>query len=332
MASRTIKLELGINGAFITRRWEEPENWMRLTRELGYRNHEFCCDVLDPFFSGDRDYQLKTAAQVKKYSQQYGVKITSAYTGVATHRFHGLSHSNPAVRQRMKQWIIEMMDLSLAMGTDRIGGHWDAFSVEVLSDPSRAYVARENIYATFRDLAQAAKSKGMAAIYNEQMYIPSEIPWTLEGAEEFLIAVNGNNNGATVYLTVDVGHQAGHVYGASGLDLDYKEWLRQFAAVSETIHIQQTQQDGSHHWPFTEKYNKIGHIRIEDVIEAIRESHKRFHASPVAEVMKPVDVSYLTLEAIPGSTKCEDVLLQELKESAEYLRQYIPEEGLIIEV
>lgn len=305
---------------------------MRLTRELGYRNHEFCGDVLDPFFSGDRDYQLRTAEATKKFAAQYGVKITDTYTGVATHRFHGLSHSNPIARKRMKQWITDMMDLSLAMGTDRTGGHWDAFSIEVMSDPARMRVATENIYATFRELAQVAKTKGMAAIYNEQMYIPSEIPWTLDGAEEFLIAVNQNNDGVPVYLTVDVGHQAGQVYGLTGADLDYTEWLLRYAAVSEAIHIQQTTQEASHHWPFTEKYNKMGHIRMETVIEAIREAHKSFDASPLAGVMKPVGVSYLTLEAIPGSTKNEDTLLKELKESAEYLRQFIPEEGLIIEI
>jgi len=326
--SRTVKLELGINGAFITRRWEEPENWMRLTRELGYRNHEFCCDVIDPFFSGDKQYQMKTAETVRKYAEQYGVNITSAYTGVATHRFHGLSHSCPAVRHRMKQWIIEMMDLSLAMGTTAVGGHWDAFSIEVLSDPVRTAIAVQNLYETFRQLAQVGKSKGMTGIYQEQMYIPSEIPWTLDQAHDFLIATNKDNDGTPVFLTVDVGHQAGQAYGMSGADLDHLEWLRRYAAVSETIHVQQTSPEGSHHWPFIEKYNKIGHIKVDAVIDAIRYSHEHFAESPLAGVMKPLDKQYLTLEAIPGSTKCEDDLLHELKLSADYLHQFVPEEGL----
>ena len=332
MSSRAVRLELGINGAFITRRWEEPENWMRLTREVGFHNHEFCCDVIDPFFSGDKAYQFRAAELTRKFAEQYGVKITCVYTGVATHRFHGLSHSCPAVRHRMKQWIVEMMDLALAMGTDRIGGHWDALSIEVLSDPVRRQAAKEGIYATFRELAQVGRSKGMAAMYSEQMYIPSEIPWTLDEAEEYLTAINKNNNAIPVYMTVDVGHQAGQPYGARPPDTDYLEWLRRYAAVSESIHLQQTTPDGSHHWPFTEKYNKMGHIRMDDVMAAIRDSHAVFDKSPLARVMKPVDVNYLTLEAIPGSTKDETTLLRELKESAGYLRQYVPEEGLIFEV
>src|SRR5687767_675488 len=176
---RTVHVDIGINGAFLTRRWEEPENWMRITAELGYPYHSFCADVLDPFFSGDREYQLETAERTRAAAAKYGVTIWDVYTGVATHRFHGLSHSDPRVRRRMQQWILECCDLCRALGTSRLGGHWDAFSVEVLADASRTEDAWTRVIGEFRDLAEAARDKGMSALYNEQMYIPSEIPWTL---------------------------------------------------------------------------------------------------------------------------------------------------------
>ena len=97
--ARSARLDLGINGAFLTRRWEEPENWMRLTAELGYPYHEFCADVIDPFFSGDEGYQLETAAAVAEAANRYGVKVWDIYTGVATHRFHGLAHADARVRE-----------------------------------------------------------------------------------------------------------------------------------------------------------------------------------------------------------------------------------------
>lgn len=328
MAERNVTLDIGLNGAFITRRWEEPDNFMRLTRELGYPYHEFCGDVLDPFFSGDRAYQLETARAVKAAAAKYGIGITDIYTGVATHRFHGLSHSHPAVRERMKQWIVECMDLALEMGTDRIGGHWDAFSVEVLEDPVRTEAAWQNIIAQFRELADIGREKGLAAIYNEQMYIPSEIPWTLDQAERFLREVNRDRTGIPVYLTVDVGHQAGMHYGLEGLDLDYVEWLKRFGAVAEIVHLQQTTPDGSHHWPFTPPYNERGHIRLEKVLEALRWSHEHYATQPLAEVLPPVEKTYLIAEIIPGSTKREEVLLEELRGSAAYLRQFVPEGGL----
>ena len=48
---REVLIDIGVNGAFLTRRWETPETFMALTRETGYTYHEFCGDVIDPFFS-----------------------------------------------------------------------------------------------------------------------------------------------------------------------------------------------------------------------------------------------------------------------------------------
>jgi hypothetical protein len=361
--ARKLHLDIGINGAFLTRRWEEPDSFMCLTRELGYDYHEFCADVLDPFFSGDREYQLATAREIRDAAQRHGVTITDIYTGVATHRFHGLSHSNAVVRERMRQWVSDCMDIALAMGTDRIGGHWDALSVETLSDPARTEWAFRNLYQTFRQLATLAAQKGIAAIYNEQMYIPSETPWTLDQAQEFLIEANrpsapletgrdlsnvaqpplgprslgevgsavnppARPDRAPVYLTIDVGHQAGEHYGLGAPDTDYAAWLERFGAFAEIVHLQQTTRDASHHWPFTPEYNERGHVRLEKVLQAIGHSHAGGADGAVAEVLEPAQTTYLVAEIIPGSTKTEDRLLDELAQSAQYLRQFVPAGGL----
>src|SRR5436305_3655842 len=268
-----VHVDIGINGAFLTRRWEEPDNWMRLTRELGFPYHSFCADVLDPFFSGDRSYQMETAAAVREAAARYEVGLVDVYTGVATHRFHGLSHRRLAVRERMQQWIVECMDLAMAMGAPRLGGHWDAFSVETLESPEHTEVAWRAVCEQFRKLAAIGRQKGLMALYNEQMYIPSEIPSTPEQSDRFLREAN-SPDGCPVRLTLDVGHQAGMHYGLSGPDLDYREWIRRLGAGSEIIHLQQTTPDASHHWPFTPASNERGHIRIEAVLEALREAHQ----------------------------------------------------------
>lgn len=323
-------LDIGINGAFLTRRWEEPESWMRLTRELGYPYHEFCADVLDPFFSGDAGYQREIARETKAAAARHGVAIWDVYTGVATHRFHGLSHSHASPRRRMREWIVACMDLALEMGSDAIGGHWDAFSVEVLGDPARHEAAWQRIVTEFRMLAEIGRDRGLRAIYNEQMYIPSEIPWTLEQSERFLTEVNAGALGCPVLLTIDVGHQAGMHYGLGGVDLDYREWLRRFGAQTEIVHLQQTTPDGSHHWPFTPEYEARGHVKINAVIDALREAHARYRETPLAALLPPVERTILIAEIIPGSTKTEEKLLEELRESARFLRQYLPEGGLVL--
>jgi len=332
MTRRTVFVDIGINGAFLTRRWEDPENWMRLTRELGYPYHEFCADVLDPFFSGDTAYQMETAKHTREAAEKYGVKITDIYTGMATHRFHGLSHSHPSVRARMRDWIMRCMDIALMMGVDRIGGHWDAIPVEMLEDPARTKVVMARTASQFRDMARVAMEKGMKALYNEQMYIPSETPWTIEQGYLFLEKVNRERKGVPIYLTVDVGHQAGMHYGLQGRDLSYEEWLRHFASVSEVVHLQQTTPDASAHWPLTPKYNAQGHVDIELVLAAIEEGHRRFNSSPLAEYLAPVKRNLLIVEVIPGSTTNERQLLEDLAQTAHYLRQFVPEGGLTFTV
>ncbi|MFQ6097960.1 MAG: sugar phosphate isomerase/epimerase family protein, partial [Armatimonadota bacterium] len=235
---------------------------------------------------------------------------------------------DPRCRDRMKEWILAAMDIALAMGTDAIGGHWDALSCEVLEDQARTRAVIRLQQETFRELARIARQKGLRSLYNEQMYIPSEVPWTLQQAREFLVNVNRDNGGVPVYLTVDVGHQAGMHYGLTGDDLSYEAWLREFGAFAEIVHLQQTTPDASHHWPFTREYNRRGHVSMEAVMDALRESHERCEESPIIEHLAPAKVTYLVAEIIPGSTKTETALLEELRESAEYLSQYVPEEGL----
>jgi len=327
---REVLIDIGVNGSFLTRRWEVPETFMALTRETGYTYHEFCADVIDPFFSGDKSYQQETAERVRRAAQEYGVVITDYYTGVATHRFHGLSHSNAAVRASMRRWIERAMEIALALGTDRVGGHWDAIPVERINDQKSMKQSLNNIYREFRELSRVAKNKGIATISNEQMYIPSEIPWTIAGAEEFLVEVNAENEGCAVYLTVDTGHQAGAHYGASGDDVQYTKWLEKFASVSEIVHIQQTTPDASMHWPFTDEYNLRGHVRIDEILKAIERSHRAHSRQRFARFLPPVTRTILALEYIPGSTTTEATVLDSLKKSCAFLRRFVPEGGITL--
>lgn len=322
-------VDIGLSGAFVTRRWEQPDNWMRLTRELGYAYHSFCGDVLDPFFSGDREYQLETAAAAREAARKYGVEIVDFYTGTATHRFHGLSHSDARCRNRMIAWIDRAYELAVAMGVDTVGGRWDALSVEVLEEPARAEEAWNRLVQTFRDLAGRAWRHGLRSLYNEQMYIPSEVPWTLEQMERFLLECNTDNPDAVpVRVTVDTGHAAGMHYGGSGEDLNYRAWLRRFGAQCGLIHLQQTTPDASHHWGFTPEFNQRGHIDIEAVLSDLAYAHATYAQTPLSRCLPAAERVILVVEVIPGSTRTETALLEELRVSARYLRQFIPEGGL----
>ena len=65
---------------------------------------------------------------------------------------------------------------------------------------------------------------------------------------------------------------------------------------------------------------------------ALSWSHEHAAENPLSEVLAPCDTCILIGEWIPGSTKTEAKLLDELSASARYLRQYVPEGGLTLSV
>ena len=329
---REITIDFGINNCFMARRWEKPENWVGITKQLGYDYMEFDSDCLDPFFSGDRSYQQKTAALVRQIAKEEGLHITDYYTGAATHRFHGLSHSDKSVQNSMRQWMLDAIDISIALGANKIGGHFDAYSVETMMDKDKYRAQYSSTIDSFKDIAAAGRQKGLKALYLEQMYIPSEVPWTLEQTDKYLCDLYKDNKGCDIYLTVDVGHAACGWYGATGDSLYYEEWLKRFAAACEVIHLQQTRRDASDHWPFTNEYNKKGDIRLEEIIRCIKWSYKNYKEQAWAKYLEPAEKNILIVEVIPGSTVTEEKLIQDLSETARQIREHIPEGGMKIQI
>ncbi len=142
----------------------------------------------------------------------------------------------------------------------------------------------------------------------EQMYVPSEKPYTLDEAQEYYDKFN-KDSAVPVYLTVDVGHACCHNFPHSDKDTDPYEWLRRFAKVSPVIHLQQTNAKESHHWPFTKIHNQLGIINPDKVIEAIEASGSK--------------ENYLMLEIFHPLSASEKQIISDLSESVQYWRKYV---------
>lgn len=335
MAARTVTLDIGINGAFATRRWEDPSKVVELAAGWGYPYLSVCADCLDPNMTGrlGKDGTLtQRAERYREAAQRFGVTLWDYYTGMITHRGHGLASSFPDEVEAMRAWIRGALKLCHLMGIPRLGGHLDAIPVELFGDRA-AYAQRAaQVRGHFRVLSAEAGALGIT-LYNEHMYTPGELPWTLDTAQEFLIEANRDNPHGPVRLTGDVGHHAGWPYAGWGYtpqDADYVAWLERYAAQTGIIHVQQTTPDASHHWPFTDAFNAKGSIRMDAVIEAIRRSLSRYAEEPAAAFVPPVDHIVLIFEYIPGSTQSEQVVCAACEQSARYLRRFIPQGGLVL--
>ena len=333
MIGRTVTVDIGINGAFATRRWDDPAHVVALASQWGYPYLSVGADCLDPIMTGafgEGGTLEQRADRYRESAERYGVTLWDYYTGMITHRSHALASAYPDEVDAMKTWIRGAMKLCHLMGIERFGGHWDAMPVELLEDRD-AYDRRAGeVRDHFRALSAEAKQLGIT-LYNEHMYTPGELPWTLATAEEFLIKGNRDNPNGPIRLTGDVGHHAGQNYAKWGYteeDASYTRWLERFAAQTDIIHIQQTTPHASHHWPFTDEFNAQGHIQMEKVIEAIRHSVSHYAEEPAASFVPPVDKIVLVFEYIPGSTTSEAMVSQACRESARHLRQFVPQGGL----
>ncbi len=61
---------------------------------------------------------------------------------------------------------------------------------------------------------------------------------------------------AAVALCLDIGHQC--VVGTGGDDRDPYAWLRRLGAHAPVVHLQQSDADADHHWPFTAERQRAG--------------------------------------------------------------------------
>jgi len=303
------KTFLAINMCFLRKRWAEPEEWAEIIDgQLRLKYAEFSSDLLDPFFVPE-PARSRIAQKTRDAFDGRGITLVDYYTGLVTHCLNLLSHPDPAVRDSGMKWCREAIVLASQMGAGGLGGHFDTIVSGECLDPKRRAARIDDVIKSFQSLSHDAKEHGLKFILWEQMYTPSEAPYTIaEAAHIHELA----NEGAAVpiYLTVDVGHMCNLHYPHSDGDLDPYLWLEKFAHISPVIHIQQTDGKASHHWPFTDEYNRVGIIHPEKVLEAIEKSGS--------------EMNYLMFEIFHSLGQTEQMVLDDLNRSIDYWRKWVP--------
>jgi len=304
------ELKLGVDLSFAKKRWPEPEAWLEVvSKRLGLKYVEFDSDFLDPLYISEPT-RSDIALEVRRLASQYNVEIHNYFTGGMTHCVNLLSHPDERVRKEGLIWCAEAIDVAGKLGCRGIGGHFDTISSTDLANPERYNLLLDNLISMFQHLSVIASEKGQEFILWEQMYAPSEVPYTIEQTRQLMEKVN---DGASVdiLLTLDTGHACCQNFAHDPEDRNPYNWLKRFAPISPVVHIQQTNSEESCHWPFTKKYNERGIIEAEKVIEAIQSSGAK-------EV-------FLILEIFFGLGQPDQQVLDEMAESVEYWREYVKE-------
>jgi sugar phosphate isomerase/epimerase len=303
-------LHLGINTCFAVKRWPEPEQWISIvTDDLGLQYCQFSLDQIDPLL--DESATAAYAASVQKHAAESGLRIHSAFTGLAAYSWSQLLHPERAVRQAAVRWYRRAIDITAGLGAAGVGGHLGAFSVRDAADQARRHLLLDELAEYIGGLSTYADAQGLSFLLCENMAAPREYGHSIEEAHALLkLAPAG---GVPLVLCYDVGHPCALKTGTRSDD--YLAWLAEAWPHTPIIHLQQTDRSGDHHWPFTPAYNAVGMVDPD--------------ATLLALATWPADQDiYLFLEVIHPFEADDDAVLTDLRASVHYWREAMARAGL----
>ncbi len=201
------RIHLAIDNCFASKRWTEPAEWMQIAYDAGITCIEASADnESDPLYNTP-DTLRSWLDRVQEASAKIGGKVVNLYSGHGTYATLGLAHTDVRVRDHIQHnWLEPMIHSAASLGAG-LGFFCHAFSQSVLADPSRYSATVNDLFARLAQLAAFAARENVT-LSVEQMYSPHQIPWTVSGSQTLLQDVYARHQ-ASLYLTLDTGHQIG---------------------------------------------------------------------------------------------------------------------------
>lgn len=297
--------ELGINTCFAVKRWPRPVDWAPIVRDtLGLDLVQVSLDLVDltrdaELLARDVDEHLEAAAR-------HGIRLHSVFTGVAGYSSNLLLHPSERERDAAERWYERAIDFTAQLGSVSVGGHVGAYSVPDWRDPQRRGMLWEELKVRLGRLAAVARERGLQGFLVENLAARRE-PSTMADIESLI--TDGDADHVPLQLCLDVGHMC--VPETEGEERDPYAWLRRLGGRAAVIQIQQTDEMGDRHWPFTAEHDPAGRIDPPRVLEAL---------GPTAEAP-------LILEVIPAFEAPDDPVLDGLVESVRRWRKAIAATG-----
>jgi hypothetical protein len=219
--------------------------------------------------------------------------------------------AGPSSRAAAEAWFRRAIAFTEGLGATATGGHVGAFSVPDWRDDSRRQERWRDLRTALLDLAEYAHGHGLTALMVENLAAARE-PSTMAMIRELL--TDGDATHVPIRLALDVGHMC--VPGTTGEDRDPYAWLRRLAGFAFEIQLQQSDESGDHHWPFTPEFNRAGRIDADRVIDALGESG--------------VQELALILEVIPPFEQDDDAVLDGLAASVGYWSEALSRRGVLV--
>ncbi len=239
-------MKLGLNLSFAVKRWLGGEQMAAVVRELGFDTIQFTWDLVDPWWpEAPRD---RIARDYARAFEKAGIKVDSAFGGVASYSYNHFLAPTPDLRELGKQHLSRAIDVTVAMGVRAAGMPFGSYAADDAVNPSR----REEIYShaleAMVDVSRHAKRAGLSTILIEPVPLKSEFPSSAEDALRLMKDLDGQTD-VPVRLLVDWGHAI--FYPLFGDDSTMDHWMDVVGPYIDSFHIQQSDGYYDRHWSFT---------------------------------------------------------------------------------
>ena len=300
-----MRLSLGINNAFAVKRWPRAADWISIVREeLDLRVVQHSFDLVDLSLGSE---ELKSEAESLAITcRENDVFLHSTFTGLVAYSSNMLLHPDQLYREQAIEWWKTALQYTAHTGAMAAGGHIGAYSVPDWKDPIRRAHLDDSLRTSLDLIRSYAYDLGIPDFVIENLASPRE-PSTTDVIESLLD--DSREGRSSVKLCLDIGHQC--VPGTRLPETDPYYWLERFGQNASMIHIQQSDENGDRHWPFTEEYNERGRIQATSVLKSLEQGGA-------------TDVT-LVLECLPSFEQDDDHVLRDLIVSVDYWKTAIAE-------
>jgi hypothetical protein len=236
------------------------------------------------------------------------LELHSTFTGLAAYSSNLLLHPERNVREAAHAWYATAVAYTARSGARATGGHVGAFAVRDWASPDRRAERWSDLGRSLAAIAAEGRAAGLDYLVVENLAAARE-PSTMTMIRDLL--TEGDVDHVPIRLCLDVGHMC--VPGTTGDDRDPYAWLRKLGRAAPIVQLQQSDADGDHHWPFTPRFNDLGRIEADRVIDALGEGG--------------VEETVLVLEVIPPFEQEDAAVLDDLAVSVDYWREALARRG-----
>ncbi len=294
---------LGFNCNCFTNRFDEPEVWTSLCKEMGINHVMFNADLIDPYW--DWEVQKKLLDRTLEACAKHDVSIFASFGGHHGHQ-HYLGHFDDDARREGIKFFKNAIRQAAYLGAKSFGTCFGIQTVRTDSDPVLRKELLEKTIDAYFEVAEYAASVGLSALAYEATSVERETCATFE--ENDYVLERCSTMAVPLRVTLDLGHR--NMRGTKE-EADHIAWIERYGTHCDVIDLQQTSLSASHHWPFTEEYNKMGVIDAEEVTRA------------VIEVPSDHEI-LLGFEIRTGAYwPQEETHLQNLKDSVDHWREWV---------